>query len=435
MATIKDLLNKISDFKCEVDHKEIVFPGILQMENGNVVLNARFPTEPYGKKEPDDDFVVTGSVCGKETTLMGCHIKSASWSMGEEHVSISVIPNEVIVGGCFPAIPMVRRITDATSDLNYMFSGGSPLEPNVGISEENPSVLNYTFPKPIVANDKYGRIQLYQTFGYQWDVNRYTHNIISIVEYTFTVSLPLMDAVAKLSAARSLFSFFGNGYIPFGEITFEVDADKYEYGLWLNYKEDIPTVNEPFLIRTSAFEKHFQEIWKLWLNLYESANPIPTLFYEIVCNRSTRVNGFLNLSQAIEVYSNAFRNKQAKEIAKNDPNNKSKHKVVKLTHRYQDILSEYNSALELIETDIVNYAQSFSNMRNYYTHYNSEKYVEPTYDELFSATHILRFVLLTIVYTAVGIPLDCILKCKKRVAFNRLDHDATSILKYLEKKK
>lgn len=263
----------------------------------------------------------------------------------------------------------------------------------------------------------------------------FKHNIIPLVEYSFTDPLPIMDAVAKISAARSLFSFFGNGYIPFGDITFEIDDDDNAYGLWLNYKEDIPAVNEPFLIGTSAFENQFQKVWDAWLTLYESANPIPNLFYEIICNRSTRVNGFLNLSQAIEVYSNAFRNKQAKEIAKNDSDNKSKNKETKLIHRYQDILKEYNGALELIESNIVDYAKGFSNMRNYFTHYNSGKYVAPTYDELYSASHILRFVLLTIVYTAVGIPHDHILECKKRRIFSRFDEDTKAILNYSKKQK
>lgn len=435
MTSIKDLLNKISVFKCEVDNKEIDFPGILQEENKNIILNAKFPLKQYRKIASDAEFVVLGYISGKETTLMGCHIQSASRTIGDDHVSIFVIPNEIIVGKCFSSIPMSKRIMVSASDLNYMFFGTSPLEPNVGISKDNPSVLNCTFPKPIVANDKYGEIQIYQTFSSQWDVDLYKHNIIPIVEYSFTASLPLMDAVAKVSAAMSLFSFFGNGYISFGDITFEVDGDKTEYGLWLNYKEDVPAVNEPFLIRTSAFENQFQKVWDAWITLYESANPIPNLFYEIICNRSTGVNGFLNLSQAIEAYSNTFRNKEAKEIAKNDPNNKSKNKEVKLLHRYQQILTEYNGALELIEGNIADYAQGFSNMRNYYTHYNSGKYVEPSYDELFSASHILRFVLLTIVYSAVGIPLDCILECKKRIVFRRFDNDTKVIMKYFIKKK
>ena len=74
-------------------------------------------------------------------------------------------------------------------------------------------------------------------------------------------------------------------------------------------------------------------------------------------------------------------------------------------------------------------------MRNYFTHYNSQKYVEPTYDELIAATHILRFIVLTIVYTAVGIPLECVLECKKRVIFSSLDDDVDVISLYSQKKK
>lgn len=32
MASVKKLLNKISDFRCKIDDAEIVFPGVLQEE-------------------------------------------------------------------------------------------------------------------------------------------------------------------------------------------------------------------------------------------------------------------------------------------------------------------------------------------------------------------------------------------------------------------
>lgn len=82
MDSIKELFNKISDFKCEVDNKEIVFPGILQEKNGNIVLNAKFPIEQYRKIGMDAEFVVLGNVSGGKNTLIGCHINSASCSMG-----------------------------------------------------------------------------------------------------------------------------------------------------------------------------------------------------------------------------------------------------------------------------------------------------------------------------------------------------------------
>lgn len=435
MPSIDDLLNTISDFKCVVDGREIVFPGILQKENGDIILNARVPLEEYRKLNNGSDIVVLGEVSGEKVTLVGCYVKPASWIIEKNDISIYAVPNEIIVGGCISSTPMAKSISISTPDLNYMFSGTSPLKPNVGFSKDNPSVLNFTFPEPIAALDKYGKIQIYQTFGTQWATDFYKYNIISIIDYSFTDPLPVMKAVDKVSAVRNLFSFFGNGYISFGDITFEIDGGENVYGLWLNNRENVPAVHEPFLIGTSAFGDQFQKVWDAWLGLYETANPIPSLFYEIICNRATRINGFLNLSQAIEVYSNAFRNNQAKEIAKNDLDNKSKHKEIKLIHRYQDILKEYNGAIGLDESNISDYAKGLSNMRNYFTHYNSEKYVEPTYNELFAASHILRFVVLTIVYTAIGIPLECVLECKKRVIFSSLDDDVDVILHYAQKKK
>lgn len=435
MPSIDDLLNKISDFKCVVDGKEIVFPGILQKENRDIILNARLPLEEYRNINNDSDIVVLGEVSEEKVTLVDCYIKPASCTIGNKDISIYAIPKEIIVGGCISSTPMAKSISISTPDLNYMFSGTSPLKPNVGFSTDDPSVLSYTFPQRMEAKDKYGKIRIYQTFGTQRTIECYKYNIISRVEYFFENALPIMEAVDRISVARNLFSFFGNGYISLGDITFKVDGDENVYGLRMNRREDISAVNEPFLIGTAAFENQFQKVWDAWLDLYETANPIPSLFYEIICNRSTRINEFLNLSQAIEVYSNAFRNKQAKEIAKNDPDNKSKHKEIKLIHRYQDILKEYNVAIGLDKPNISDYAKGLSNMRNYFTHYNSEKYVEPTYDELFAARHILRFVLLAIVYTAVGIPSDCILECKSRFIFRRFSNDADIIVKYSKKKK
>ena len=192
--------------------------------------------------------------------------------------------------------------------------------------------------------------------------------------------------------------------------------------------------SSPFVIGTSAFGDQFQKVWDAWLGLYESANPIPRLFYEIICNRSTNVNGFLNLSQAIEVYSNVFRYDKAKKLTESKGKIKNKNEIP-LKFIYQDILSEYSGILGLNEEKIPDYAKGLSNMRNYFTHYNSKKYVEPTYDELLAATHILRFVVLTIVYIAVGIPLECVLECKKRVIFSCLDDDVHVILLYAQKEK
>lgn len=435
MTSVREIINVISNFKCKIDRIELTFSGILQKKEEKIVLNAIFPIEEYKKMELNCELVIIGKIYDNETTLMGCRIQTASYTIENNSMSLFIIPKEIIVGKCFCSMPVVTRITISTSGLNYMFGSLSLLKPNFVFTKENSSVLNYSFPEPINADDKYGAIKLYQKFDTQLSVNVYTYSITSVIEYSFTKPLVLEDAVMKISVARSLFSFFGNGYIPFGDITFEDDVEKTKYVLYLNYKENIPVVDEPFLITTSMFSGQFQNVWELWLNLYESANPIPRLFYEIICNRSTGINSYLNLSQAIEVYSNTYRNIEANAIAKSDKNNKSKGKNTKLKHRYQDILYTYNSVLKLDEADIENYAHGFSNIRNYYTHYNHGTYVEPSYDELLSAIHILRFILLTIVYTSVGISVDNILECRKIAFFRELDIDASKILKYSKKKR
>lgn len=434
MESIKNLLNKISNFKCKINETEMTFPGVLQEKKGIIVLNSLFSLEDYLKIPLETEFTVLGTISGKEATLMECHIHSASCAIGEDQISLTVIPSKIIVGKYFYSTPTVKKITIVTPDLNYMFFGLSPFRSNYFITKEDSSVLNFTFPESISAKDKYGEVTLYQTFETQHSVTGYTHNIISAIVYSFTNQTTLTDALSKVSAARSLFTFFGNGFIPFGEISFEDDAAKSQYSLYLNFKEDVSAVDEPFLITVTAFENQFQKVWGTWLDLYETAGPISTLFYEIVCNRSTGINSFLNLSQAIEVYSNTYRNAEAKAVAKSDPLSISKEKTPRLKHRYLDILSAYNNVLELAEPTIDGCAQGLSNMRNYYTHYNSKSYVKPSYDELFSAISILRFVLLAIVYTAVGISPNCILECKKRIIFHCLDVDASVILDYSKKK-
>ena len=230
MITKNDVLNKISNFNCTIDAEKIKFPGILQEVNGNIVLNAMVSVDQYQKMLSSADFNILGSIFGKEATLIGCHIHSTSGSMGSNDVSLLIIPSEIIVGKCFVSIPMVKRITLSTPDLNYMFAGTSPLEPNRNITKENPSVLNFTYPKPIRTQDKYGEIELYQKYiSHDSARKEYLHTIISVVAYSFASPLSLMDAVAKAFAAINLFSFFGNGYISCGEISFQVENDRSEY--------------------------------------------------------------------------------------------------------------------------------------------------------------------------------------------------------------
>lgn len=203
----------------------------------------------------------------------------------------------------------MNAISASITALNHMFSS-RPLDLIYDFSKTKPYLLKFTYPDKIEVDDQYGHLEIYQTFSPGWTRDEIKHSIVPIIEYRFSNTMGVMDAVGRIAAARNLFSFFANGYLPLENIQFADEQSKKmgtqplcDIALYLNNQEGVTVCDEPFLIMTSAFEDSFTQIWKNWLEMYEGAVPIPTLFYEIICNRSTRVNCFLNLVQAIEVHS------------------------------------------------------------------------------------------------------------------------------------
>ena len=80
-----------------------------------------------------------------------------------------------------------------------------------------------------------------------------------------------------------------------------------------------------------------------------------------------------------------------------------RYELFRLKYKIEDVLLFFNDCLEILKTDIHLIAQGLINMRNFFSDYNTGLYVEPSYQELFSANHVLRFVLLAIVYKTIGL--------------------------------
>lgn len=69
-------------------------------------------------------------------------------------------------------------------------------------------------------------------------------------------------------------------------------------------------------------------------------------------------------------------------------------------------------------------------MRNYYTHYNEVKHTAPSYQEVFPATHILRFLFLTIVYKHLEQSPEVVANVRKRLEIKLYREDIHTILEY-----
>ena len=86
------------------------------------------------------------------------------------------------------------------------------LKRNVSFSKENPSVLDYTFPNPIIAQDADGKIRIERSISISNENEAYSFQVIPYIEFSFNSPVLISDAVCKVASVRNLFSFFSDYY-------------------------------------------------------------------------------------------------------------------------------------------------------------------------------------------------------------------------------
>ena len=261
MGKIDNLLNQIGDFDCHIDGKEVHIVGVLRQDKTDIIFQAQMEMEDYKKLDRlYSELQFWGSFNGTSVTLMSVHYRRSSSSYGAKTVSVEFDPYEVIIGRCYKDEPRVNAISATIIALNHMFSS-KPLDLIYDFSKDKPYLLKFTYPDKMEVDDQYGHLEIYQTFSQGWTRDEIKHSIVPIIEYRFSNTMGVMDAVGRIAAARNLFSFFANGYLPLENIEFADDqSQKFDelticdITLYLNHPEEIPLRDEPFLIMTSAFK-------------------------------------------------------------------------------------------------------------------------------------------------------------------------------------
>jgi hypothetical protein len=129
----------------------------------------------------------------------------------------------------------------------------------------------------------------------------------------------------------------------------------------------------------------------------------------------------LNLTQAIEVFSNQYRKEEANKVAKKNRKDEGNRKdKVYLKDKIEDILAYLQLCVDIKPGYIQSLAEKIADMRNFFTHYNKNK-TKPSYKEISYASHFLRFVLLALIYKQLGIGEKYIKEARN--AFSGLDGD------------
>lgn len=425
MRELKDLLNQIGDFHFQNGKDRIDFIGTLVKENNRVIIRTRIEKGNLNHVKRQIPFQIWGEISGTNVTLLDNYIIATSYNINSNCVEISAEPSEIVIGRSYVSDIFVTNISASIEAMSHMFSD-RVFNENVSFTKENPTVLSFAYPEDIEAMDTDGILRLYRGFSHDWSRHGIEYRYLPYIYYAFSKPTRIRDAIAKIACARNLLSFFADYYLPLENLLFsdeQTDDAKNFSGycdcqLYLNHKEDIEVSEEPFLIMTNKFSENFSEVWTNWLKFYADSIYIPTLFYEIICNRSTRINRFLNLTQAIELYSVHYQDELAKGIAQADGYGK---KQLPLKYRIEDVLAQINGTLEISEERRRLLARAISNDRNFFTHYNEQRYSEPSFEETSAANRVLRYVLLSIVYKVVGIRDDYIRECKNRLNYSTFE--------------
>ena len=433
MRKLKDLLNQIGDFHFQSGKDKVDFIGTLVNQDNHIIIQARIEKKNLDFMKQKTPFQIWGEISGTNVTLLDNYIITSFYHINSGCVEISIDPSEIVIGRGYVSDIFVTNISASIGAMNHMFSD-RVFNENVCFTKENPTVLSFAYPEDIEAMDTDGTLRLYRGFSHGWSRHGIEYRYLPYIDYAFSKPTRIRDAIAKIACARNLLSFFDDYYLPLENLLFsdeQTDNAKNFPGycdcqLYLNHKEDIEVPEEPFLIMTNKFSENFSEVWTNWLKFYADSIYIPTLFYEIICNRSTRINRFLNLTQAIELYSVHYRDELAKGIAQADGCRK---KQLPLKYRIEDVLVQINGTLEISKEKRRRLARAISNDRNFFTHYNEQRYTEPSFEEISAANRVLRYVLLSIVYKVIGIRDDYIKECKNRLNYSTFERDVSVILK------
>lgn len=448
MRNISEYLNVIGDFACETENETISMLGSLVRSEKNdncIIFRARIPQVDI-RSYQTDSLDLYGVINKTKISLVNCYMETSSGCYNDAYVNAVFGLDKIVIGEHYKGEKNIRRVSANFPALNYFFMSRFPVEPNANIMKEYHSEY-----QPLSADSSFGRISVIPTLTTYSDFHHHEFRATPKISYTFHKLKTLDSAITHIASIRNMFAFFADGYIDISCVEYSSDPLKLpeSYGdkvtVILNQIEQIEEIDEPFLINRDYLDKNFQSIVDNWLTFYQKGIHIPSLFFEIITDRSKGINRFLNLAQAIEVYSQYFRDAEAKKVFNNDSKSKKiQNSQIKLwlktlcsfsqpgnnptlRHRLIDIFTALQYVIEVSDDEIIQLAKNISDNRNFFIHYSRHR-KEPTSLTVSSTCLLLRYVVLALVYRQIGVSEDAIRDCKKQGKYTLLNIAIKDIL-------
>ncbi len=392
-----DWLCKVGLFKFA--NTEISFPGSVYFDYTNrFVLSATMDADVLRNYKNAVTTIVGQIGCNNITLLNVIVLHSSSYLINSK-VDVLFLPSEVLIGEQYEEDIVINHIETTMSQLDAFLS--FKIDMDKVYDADRHLCIDFEKMPFMEGIDSKGVIKIYSTIGVTNSTFGPSFKKVNVISYDYLAEGTLQAGIKKIASCRNMLSFFADYYLEVDDFLI-VDKNGKQCKLFLNCNDEIPLHSDPFIIRINSIESNFEKIWNGWLTLSGNNSYIIDLFYEIVTDNSKRINLFLNLCQAIEVYSKRNREKEAKQAKHLFVNLGKISDCVNLEHRLFDII-KYTNVCHNVEDNIIKtISEKIRDARNYFTHYD-KKYIEPNYDFIISFGRLLRVTSLRLVYKEIGL--------------------------------
>jgi hypothetical protein len=417
--------------------------------SGNLIVDNDITLTLLGCNDiPKEPFIIHGtSTSGKKITLMNCFASSRSMS--------------------FPGIPT------AIITSNYYFNGEhlnlnsnlfntailkiSHLEKWIDIGgfdivsndDDKPYIAKYKNPESIVFYNN-ENVEFSFVFFSEVPFSTPKHNLtikqetLLVIKHKQSFDLENFWEYLKMVKSFLTLAYFSEPQIQ--EIKFIQDGNKIEFRYFGQFEGNIKekSSSRSFLFTFKKIEEDFNDIFKSWVELNKTIEPVVNTLQQCFGNRTILIeNKFLNVIQGIETFHRRMRKnckeskvvhkKRVVEIIKSCPADYKLWLNGKLDFSNEPTLhSRLENLFNEIDNDLKNHLfpnteniiLQAKNSRNYYTHYDKaleKKALKGT--ELLYLTERLKIFLLIILLKETNISNDkanLIIKESSNWLFNHL---------------
>lgn len=294
MKNIEELLNKTGKFYFNLasDGHVKELSGNLRKDNNRYELYIDCDFDFFRKisKLRGRGINVKGIIAGTEVTLYNSYVRKTSFVIrSESHMenySVTICPDKIVIGISSLIEIQVKEIETTLLPLDRFFVETPILLE--GAAKDNSILLKYGHIESLKAEDEFKEIECFNDISLKQSLDKFIIQFEPLGRCIFKKSLGLGKAITGFASLRNLFTFLGDRCLPLKEFSVVVEGN-IRCQVVLNFFDPSDNQTSPFVISSAIIADNFQKIWNRWINFYHKSHSITTLFFEIICNRSTGI--------------------------------------------------------------------------------------------------------------------------------------------------